>query len=414
MRTEHSGANRPSPLSNSSPAPSKAAMVIILGSLAMMGPLTIDMYLPALPKVVTDFDTTPSYVQLSLTFYLIGLALGQLLAGPISDVRGRRTPMMVGLIVYALSSLLCAFSPNIWTLIILRMIQGLSGAAGIVISRAVVRDLYSGTELTKFFTLLMLVNGAGPIIAPLIGGQMLRFTSWHGIFVVLAGVGIIMLCVVMFRLPETLPVNNRSRGGIRKTVATFGGLLKDRVFMGYALSSGFVTAALFAYLSGSSFVLQNIYGVSPQMYSIIFAVNGFGFVLASQITGRLVGRIADIKLLVSGFIIAASGGVLLLAMLLAEAGLLGIWFSFFLIVSSVGVVGPTSSSLALQSTAKNTAGSAAALLGVLSLIFGAVTSPLAGIGGSHTALPLGIIIAAASVASVICYMVLIRPSQRNS
>ncbi|WP_375295450.1 multidrug effflux MFS transporter [Paenibacillus doosanensis] len=397
----------------SSPAKSKAIMVAILGSLAMMGPLTIDMYLPALPTVVTDFRTTASTVQLSLTFYLIGLCLGQLLAGSISDIRGRRVPMLVGLLVYALCSLLCAWSPTVWWLIIFRTLQGFSGAAGMVISRAVVRDLYSGTELTKFFTLLMMVNGAGPIVAPIIGGQLLRYTSWHGVFVLLCGVGIVMFCAVLFGLKETLPAHKRSKGGFGTTIGTFGSLLKDRVFMGYAMSSGFVTAALFAYLSGSSFVLQNIYGVSPQMFSFIFAVNGVGFVVTSQITGRLVGRVPEIKLLVSGFVMAAAGGVLLLLMLLLGVGLAGVWISFFLIVSSVGIVGPTSSSLALQSKGK-TAGSAAALLGVLSLIFGAITSPLAGIGGDQSALPLGILIAAASVGSILCYVILIRRAHRNS
>jgi DHA1 family bicyclomycin/chloramphenicol resistance-like MFS transporter len=399
------------PASSPARTPSKAALVAILGSLAMMGPLTIDMYLPSLPKVVADFHTTASAVQLSLTFYLVGLSLGQLLSGPISDVRGRRVPMLVGLSVYALCSLLCAFSPSIVWLIVFRAIQGFAGAAGMVVSRAVVRDLYSGTELTKFFTLLMMVNGAGPILAPIIGGQLLRYTSWHGIFVVLSGVGIVMFVVVLLGLKETLPAEKRSRGGLGATIATFGSLLRDREFMGYALSSGFVTAALFAYLSGSSFVLQNVYGASPQTYSYIFAINGLGFVIASQITGRLVGRIAEIKLLVSGYIVAATGGVALLVAVLSGAGLAGVWPSMFLVVSSVGIVGPTSSSLALQSKGSS-AGSAAALLGVLSLIFGAITSPLAGLGGGHSAMPLGILIAAASVGSIVSYMLLIRRVQR--
>jgi len=398
-------------LGASKPAPSKAVLVAILGSLAMMGPLTIDMYLPALPAVVAEFHTTESNVQLSLTLYLLGLILGQLLAGPISDVRGRRLPMLLGLAVYALCSLLCAFSPNIWWLIGLRALQGFSGAAGMVVSRAVVRDLFSGTALTKFLTLLMIVNGAGPIIAPIVGGQLLRFTSWRGVFVVLCLVGIVMFFAVLLGLRETLPADRRSKAGMGATLSTFGTLFRDRVFMGYALSSGFVTAALFAYLSGSSFVLQNVFGVSPQMYSLIFAVNGLGFVIASQVVGRLVGRVPEIKLLVSGYIIAASGGILLLVMLLAGVGMAGVWPAFFLIVASVGVVGPTSSSLALQNQAK-TAGSAAALLGVLSLLFGAVTSPLAGIGGGGTAIPLGILIAVTSVSSVLCYIFLIRRQHR--
>ncbi|WP_397379428.1 Bcr/CflA family multidrug efflux MFS transporter [Paenibacillus sp. YYML68] len=391
--------------------PAKAVLVAILGSLGMMGPLTVDMYLPALPAITSDFETSASAVQLSLTFYLLGLALGQLLAGPISDVRGRRAPIIVGLTVYAISSLLCALSTSIGSLIVLRTLQGLSGAAGIVVARAIVRDLFSGKELTRFFTLLMLVNGAGPIIAPLIGGQLLLYTTWHGIFYVLSGVGIVMLTAVLFGLKETLPPEKRSQAGLLHTVRTFGELLRDREFIGYALSSGFVTAALFAYLSGSSFMLQNVYGVSAQMYSYIFAFNGIGFILASQLTGRLVGRFSELKLLVTGYVIAASGGVLLLASLLLHAPLYVVTAACFLIVSSVGIVGPTSSSLALQSKGK-TAGSAAALLGVLSLLFGALTSPLVGLGGEHTAVPLGLVIAVSGLGSLVCYFVLIRPQRR--
>jgi MFS transporter, DHA1 family, multidrug resistance protein len=382
-------------------------LVVILGSLAMMGPLSIDMYLPALPTIVKDFHTTSSNVQLTLTFFLLGLALGQLIAGPISDVRGRRIPLMTGLLIYTISSLFCAISPSIWSLILLRFVQGLAGAAGIVLSRAIVRDLYSGTQLTKFFTLLMLVNGLGPIIAPLIGGQMLRLTSWHGIFIILSCVGFLMFLTVLMSLKETLPIENRSSGGISQTFVKFRHLFADREFMGYALSQGFVTAALFAYISGSSFVLQTIYGVSPQTYSFIFAINGLGFVVASQITGRLVSRIKEIKLLVSGFVIVSIGGVSLLLVLLMGTGLPWVLPPFFLIVASMGIVGPTTTSLALQKQGKS-AGSAAALLGVLSLMFGAFSSPLVGIGGGQTALPLGIVIAVASVSSILCYALFIR------
>lgn len=273
---------------------------LILGSLSAFGPLSVDMYLPALPKLSESLGSTASLTQLSLTAFLLGLALGQLVAGPLSDIKGRKGPLIVSLVIYSIASLLCAFAPSIWVLVALRFIQGASGAAGIVISRAVVRDLYTGTELTKFFTLLMLINGLAPIIAPVFGAFILNFVSWRGVFVVLFLIGLLMLLAVIVGLPETLGKEKRATGGMKQTFQTFGILLKDRVFIGYALSQAFVSAAMFAYISGSPFVLQDIFGVSPQGYSLFFAVNGVGIVLFSQVTGRLVSRTGEIKLLTTG------------------------------------------------------------------------------------------------------------------
>jgi DHA1 family bicyclomycin/chloramphenicol resistance-like MFS transporter len=225
---------------------------------ASFGPFSLDMYLPALPTLAVDLHTSTSLAQASLTSCMLGLSIGQIFAGSISDIRGRRVPLLIGLIIYGVSSVLCVLSPSIWVLIVLRFIQGMAGSAGIVISRAIVRDLYSGTELTKFFSLLMLVNGVAPIIAPIAGAQLLHVTSWRGVFIALCLLGLIMLIAVLFRLPETLPVNRRSKGGIRNTFSTFRGLVTDRIFMGYALSQGLVVADMFAYISGSPFVIQDI------------------------------------------------------------------------------------------------------------------------------------------------------------
>jgi DHA1 family bicyclomycin/chloramphenicol resistance-like MFS transporter len=382
-------------------------MAVVLGSLSAFGPLSLDMYLPSLPTLADDFHTSTSLAQLSLTFCLLGLALGQLLAGPLSDVRGRRTPLLAGLVIYAVTSLLCAFAPSIWALILLRFVQGLAGAAGIVISRAIVRDLYSGSELTKFYSLLMLVNGAAPILAPIAGGQLLRVIAWPGVFIVLGMIGILMLLAVLFGLPETLPSQNRSAGGIKNTLSTFRGLVGDRVFMGYALAQGLVVAAMFAYISGSPFVLQNIYGVSPQMFSLFFAINGLGIIIATQITGRLVGRVSETKLFISGLGLAFLGGITLLVMILIGARLSAVLPPLFVVVSSVGIVTTTGFSLAMQNQGKS-AGSASALLGLLSFIFGGTVAPLVGLGGSHTAVPMGIVIAAAEAGAILCYVTLTR------
>jgi DHA1 family bicyclomycin/chloramphenicol resistance-like MFS transporter len=383
---------------------SRLWIAIILGVLASFGPLSLDMYLPALPALANELNASTSVTQLSLTACLLGLALGQLVVGPISDVSGRRLPLIIGVAVYAVVSVLCVFSPNIWVFVVLRFVQGFAGAAGIVISRASVRDLYSGVELIKFFALLMLINGAAPILAPIFGAEILEFTSWRGVFTVLSVIGVIMLLGVIFGFRETLPVHRRSRGGIRNSLSTFRRLLGDSQFMGYALTQGFVMAAMFAYISGSSFVIQELFGVSPRMYSLIFGVNGTGIILAGQIAGRLAGRVQPRKLLAAGLVISSAGALLVLLAGVFQFGLYVIIPGLFLVVSSVGLISITTSSLALQNQGQS-AGTASALLGMLSFIIGGVVAPLVGIGGTQTALPLAIVIAVAVLAAVFCFVV---------
>ncbi|MEK5175375.1 Bcr/CflA family multidrug efflux MFS transporter [Heyndrickxia sp. FSL W8-0496] len=380
-------------------------IAFVLGALSAFGPLSIDMYLPALPKLTEELHTNTSVAQLSLTACLIGLALGQLLVGPLSDVRGRKKPLLIALILYSVASILCAYSTSIWMLIFLRFIQGATGAAGIVISRASVRDMYSGTELTKFFALLMLVNGAAPILAPIAGGQLLHFVTWRGVFFVLFVIGILMWLAVSFGLKETLPRERRSPGGLKQTFSTFHLIITDRQFMGYSFSQGLVSAAMFGYISGSPFVLQDIFGVSPQMFSVIFAINGVGIIIASQLTGRLAGRVSELKLFIIGISLCAIGGVILLLVVLLDAGLYAVIPSLFIVVSSVGMVGTTSFSLAMQNQSE-TAGSASAILGLLPFILGAIVAPLVGLGGSHTAVPMAIVIAGCGIGAVLVYLFL--------
>ncbi|WP_035154553.1 multidrug effflux MFS transporter [Cohnella thermotolerans] len=378
----------------------------ILGLLSAFGPFSLDMYLPALPMVADDLQSSASLTQLSLTACLVGLALGQLLVGPFSDVRGRRVPLAAGLILYTVVSLLCLLSPSIWSFVGLRFVQGLAGSAGIVLSRAVARDMYSGTELTKFFSLLMLVNGAAPIVAPVAGGQLLHITDWRGVFLVLSLIGAASLVAVLFGLPETLPPAKRTKGGLPETLRTIARITRDREFMGYALAQGLVSAAMFAYISGSPFVLEDLYGVSAQTFSAIFATNGAGIIVASQLAGRLAGRVGERKLLIAGLFIAAAGGISLLAAIASGAGLWAILPLLFVVVSCVGLVGTASFPLAMRNQGQS-AGSASALLGVLSYIFGGVVMPLVGLGGSQTAMPMGIIIAAADVLAVAAFFTLV-------
>ncbi|WP_312193621.1 multidrug effflux MFS transporter, partial [Exiguobacterium sp.] len=286
--------------------PGRLTLILILGSLAALGPLSIDMYLPAFPDMSRSFDASASLIQLSLTACMLGMALGQLIVGPFSDVRGRKRPLMIALLAYLLASLACAMAPTIEVLIALRFIQGAAGASGIVISRAIVRDLFEGPELTRFFAALSLVNGTAPILAPVIGGQLLRFGDWHFVFYLLAILSTLMLLAVALRLPETLPLERRVEGNLTTTLKTFGRLLTDRVFIGYAFAQAFVMGAMFAYISGSPFVLQNIYGASPQQFSFLFGLNGIGIILAAQIAGRLAGRVDSERLMRISLTVVAS------------------------------------------------------------------------------------------------------------
>lgn len=392
--------------------PRRLTLILILGSLAALGPLSIDMYLPAFPDMSRSFDASASLIQLSLTACMLGMALGQLIVGPLSDVRGRKRPLMVALLAYLLASLACAMAPTIEVLIALRFIQGAAGASGIVISRAIVRDLFDGPELTRFFAALSLVNGTAPILAPVIGGQLLRFGDWHFVFYLLAILSTMMLLAVALRLPETLPLDRRVEGNLTTTLKTFGRLLTDRVFIGYAFAQAFVMGAMFAYISGSPFVLQNIYGASPQQFSFLFGLNGIGIILAAQIAGRLAGRVDSERLMRISLTIVASASILLFLALTLTDQLIFVMIPLFFVVSSVGLISTLGFTLAMQNYGA-TAGSASALLGLLPMLVGSLVSPLVGIMGEQSAVPMGIIIMTLDCLALILYYGLIvrRPNR---
>lgn len=392
--------------------PSGRALVVALGALTAFGPLSLDMYLPGLPDLSRDLGTSASMAQLTLTACMIGLAAGQLLAGPLSDARGRRRPLLIGLALYALASALCAVAPSIWTLVPLRFVQGAAGAAGIVIARAVVRDLHEGDAAARFYALLTLVNGLAPILAPIVGGQLLGVTDWRGIFWVLAAIGVALFLVGWRWVPETLPAADRHGGGLRETTGVFGRLLRDRVVMGYVLAQGFGSAMMFCYIADSPFVVQDIHGLSAQAFSVVFAVNAVGIVAFAQLSGALVGRVSSRRLLHAGIWMGLVGALGLLAAVALGAGLAGILPAFFVIVSSGGLVGPNATALALAGDPR-TAGSAAALLGLTQFALGAAFAPLAGLGGTETALPLALVTAGLGVASASA-LLLARPRERRS
>ncbi|MHB9850733.1 multidrug effflux MFS transporter [Streptomyces krungchingensis] len=389
-------------------------VTLILGGLTATPPLAMDMYLPSLPDVTKALHAPAATVQLTLTACLAGMALGQLVVGPMSDRWGRRRPLLAGLAVYVLATVLCALATDVELLVAFRLAQGLAGAAGIVIARAVVRDLYDGVAMARFFSTLMLISGVAPIVAPLIGGQILRVTDWRGVFVVLTAVGVALTAVVWTKLPETLPPADRHGGGVGAALHAMRGLLADRVFTGYMLAGGFAFAALFAYISASPFVVQEIYGASPQTFSLLFGLNSVGLVLVGQINGKiLVGRVRLDKALAAGLALVALAATALLLMstgVLGEVGLAPVAAALFVLMSSMGLALPNTQALALMRV-RHAAGSASALLGTSSFLIGAIASPLVGIAGEHTAVPMAVVQLGAVLVAVACFVGLCRPWQ---
>jgi DHA1 family bicyclomycin/chloramphenicol resistance-like MFS transporter len=357
------------------------------------------MYLPGLPGLTRDLGASASTGQLTITGCMLGLGLGQLIAGPMSDSLGRRRPLLAGLIAYTAASLACAVAPSIGVLVVVRLIQGMAGGVGIVIARAVVRDLCEGAVAARMFSMLMAITGVAPVFAPLIGGQALAFTSWRGVFVILALIGIPLVMATVIWLPETLPASARHGGGLRVTLRTFRRLLGDRHFAPYALSFSLSFSAMFAYIAGSSFVLENIHGLSPQSFSIVFAVNSAGLIAMSQVGARAVGRVGATTLLRRGLFAVALASVATLLVTVVGASLAWLLVCFFALLSSNGIVLPNGTAAALAEQ-ERALGAASALLGLGQFGIGAVVAPLVGLGGSHDALPMAVVIAVAGVAAL--------------
>lgn len=384
--------------------------VLILGGLTAFAPLSTDMYLPSLPAVSHDLSATMSLTQITLTACILGLAFGQVIVGPLSDARGRRWPLLIGIAAYALASLLCIVAPSVAVLSLLRFVQGFAGAAGIVIALAIARDLYSGSALARCISLLMTVNFLAPIVAPMLGGQLLTFTSWRGVFVTLALLGLVALLTSTFGLSETLETSRRQSGGIVSTWRTFRDLLANQRFVGYALSSSFAFAAAQVYISVSPFILEKVYGLSPQIFGLLFGVNALGLASMSQLSSRLVGRVSPRKLLTGGIGTLALAGMALLGVVITGIGLVGVLPLLFVFVASLGFIAPNATALALGTTNPQTAGSASGLLGMSQFSIGAVMAPLIGLGGATSALPMAGAIAAFGLATLVTFFALCRPT----
>ena len=386
---------------------STLVLTIFLGALAAIAPLSTDMYLPALPEIMDMFQASPSLVQLTITASIAGMAFGQIVAGPISDDLGRKRPLGIGMIFFMLSSIACLVSPNMEFFIAFRFIQGFTGGFGIVIARAIARDICKGSSLTKLFSMLMMVNGLAPILAPVIGGQILRVADWRAVFFTLGVIGLI-LAIASFKMTETMPPEQRLSGGLGTLFASFSTLFKDSYFMGHCLMQCFTFAAFFAYISGASFVFQNMYHVSPQVFSYIFGANGIALMMTGIVIGRLTGRIPDWKILRFSLFQAVIGSIALFIVFWLDGPMWAVIVFLMLTVSTIASISTSSFSLAMQSQGK-VAGGASALIGFFSMISGAIMAPLVGIAGDQTAMPMALIMVAGEVLALGCFWRLIAP-----
>ncbi len=383
------------------------ALAVVLSLLTVFGPISMDLYLPVLPALTTELRSATSTAQLTVTACLLGLALGQLVAGPMSDRYGRRRPLLVGVVGYVVVSLVCAASPTVETLIAARFVQGLAGGVGIVIAQAAGRDLYSGGALLRYYGRLTVLGGLAAVVGPVIGGQLASVTDWRGIFVFLAGVGAVILsaCLLVFR--ETLPARARVAGGLAQTGCDMRRLLADRLFLGAVLVTGFVNAALFAYLSGATFVLQDVYGLSPQGYSFAFGLNSAGFMVFGFLAGRTSERWSERGTLLVGIAMCTAGAVGLLATAAWDLPLAAVIVSLLTMVSGVAATTPPATSLALAGY-PDIAGTASSFLGVARFAFGGLAAPLVGLGSGVT--PLAVVTVTATALGALALLGVRRPS----
>ncbi|WP_406278730.1 multidrug effflux MFS transporter [Embleya sp. NBC_00896] len=380
--------------------PTPLALTAALALLSFVVPLATDMYLPAFPRMADELHTDASGLQLTLTAFLFGLAAGQLVLGPLSDRCGRRRPILIGAAVCTVATALCAVAPSLWTLIALRFVMGFSGAAGVVVGRAVVSDLASGAAAARLFGVLMALGGIAPIVAPLVGGVVVAGAGWRAVFGILAGASLLTFLAALFAVPESLPVERRGGGGVRAVVRASAGVLRDRAYLGYAFAFAFGCGALFCYIAASPFLLQNVLGFGVRESSVAFAVGALTATLASVANVRLVARYDPRLLLRVGLLTMSATSACALLITLAgrldrfwALGLVGVGFL------GLGQVFATATALAIERVPQAT-GAGSAVLGTLQSVLGAVVAPLMGVAGRHTAVPLFLGMTVCSAAAV--------------
>ncbi|WP_169064686.1 multidrug effflux MFS transporter [Geodermatophilus dictyosporus] len=388
--------------------PGTARTALTLGAFVALGPLTIDMYLPALPTIADDLRTSPATVQLTLTGTLVGLALGQLVLGPLSDALGRKKPLLAGTALHVVASLLVLVAPSIAVLGLLRFLQGVGTAAGAVIALAVVRDLFAGRAAATMLSRLFLVLGAAPVLAPTVGGEVLRFTSWRGVFLILGLYGTALLVLGWFAVRETLPPERRRSTGLAGTLRGYRALLRDRAYVGLVLVAGLTMAGLFSYVSGSSFVFQGQFGLDEQQFGLLFGAGAVWLIAATQLNPVVLRRFSPAQVLVAGTVGGALAGAVLVV--LAASGTGGLWavaLPLWAVLFSSGLALPNAPALALSRHGE-AAGTAAALLGAVQFGVGALVAPLVGLLGND-AVAMGAVVVAALVTAIVVLVVVVRP-----
>jgi MFS transporter, DHA1 family, multidrug resistance protein len=387
-------------------------LFLVLGSVTVIGPASMDIYLPGLPALARDLEASPSAAQLTVATFLVGLGLGQLISGPLSDVYGRRRPLVAGIAVFTIASALCALAPNLVTLAAIRFVEGAAAASGMTLGRAIVRDLHAGTAAARYLSRLLLITGLGPILAPILGGQILRFTSWRGTFVALALLGTLLAFASLRLLPETLPPAQRHKGLGRQTASFALPLLRDRSFVGLVLVAALSGGAMISWVTGSSFLLEKVYGASPQLYGLLFGATAVVLVAGAQLNARLLRTHSPRTLLSLGLAtMLAAATSLSVVVSFREAGLPAVMPPLALLAASWGLIQPNAFALALTPYPKM-AGTASALVGVAQFTAGALLAPLVGIRGDRSAVSLVIVIGVCSLASALALRNLV-PSSRK-
>lgn len=387
---------------------SRVLYIVVLGALVALGPFTIDLYLPAFPVVAAELAASESAIQLTLTATMVGFGLGQLVIGPWSDTVGRRLPLILATVIHVGASLGVAFSPDITWVLVFRVLQGVGAAGGGVVAMATVRDLFGGQPLVRMLSRLALVTSLAPILAPVIGSQLMLWLDWRGLFVALAGYGVVIVVLAATLVAETLPPERRRVKGHSTTGQRYRAVLSDRVFVGVALIAGLLFSGLFAYLSSSSFVFQEVYGFDAQQYGILFAINSLGLAIASQVASRLMRRFAPPRILaVSLPIMAVAGFTAALAAFL-ELGLAPVVASTFVFLTFAGLSFPCIQVTALAPHGAE-AGTAAALLGAINFGFASIAAPLVGAFGTETAIPMGLAMGIALTLAVVLLWIVVRP-----
>lgn len=382
---------------------------MVLGALSALSPFATDMYTPGFPRIADWYGTAESAVQLSLTACLLGLALGQLVLGPVSDAIGRRRPLLAGSAMFTVFSLVCACSPNMVVFDIARLLRGVAGSAGLVLGRAVISDRFTGTKAARQLSVLSVITMTAPVLAPVAGGLVLGIGSWQLIFVALAAIGLLLFIGVWAWVPESLPAQQRQSGGVWSAFTAMGGLLRRRELLGYLLAMAFALAALFAYITGAPFVFQGTYGLSATQYSLVFATNAIGTVLSGVLFGRLAGRVRLNSLLVFGASITLLAMTTLLILLTLDIGTLAAsWACLFGLTFGFSILLPATITIILALGSK-APGAASGLLGGGQFVLGAAAAPLPGLSGETTVLSTTVVVLGFTALSAIALLTLARP-----